>query len=96
MILFYILLVISGILLGYGLHSNIREVSRSIRYHLWAFWNYKIMKRPEPSPEEIIADLMPLAMMAGIMGSVVSSMHNIFGEEESKEKLQYITKKKSK
>ena len=90
-----ILILIAGILIGYGLKSGIRDVLRSIRYHIWAFWNYKIMKRPEPDPTEVMMNVIPIAMMAGIMANVVSSMQKVFGDEVE-EKIQYMAKKKSK
>jgi len=95
MIEWLILVFIAGICFGYGLRNGIRNVVRSIRYHIWAFWNYKIMRRPEPDPVETMMELMPLAMMAGIMGSLIGIMQKEFGEEMAKEKLQTITKKKS-
>jgi len=95
MIEWLILIFISGICFGYGLRNGIRNIVRSIRYRIWAFWNYKILGRPEPDPVETMMELMPLAMMVGIMGSMVGTMTKVFGEEEAKEKLQTITKKKS-
>jgi len=90
-----ILIFVAGVCFGYGLRNGIRNVVRSIRYHIWAFWNYKIMKRPEPDPVETMIELLPFAMMAGITSAVINSMTKTFGKEETKEKLQTITKKKS-
>ena len=95
MIEYLILIFVAGVCFGYGLRTGIKDIIRSIRYHLWTFWNYKILGKPEPDPYEIIMDLMPLALMAGVMGSVVGSLQRSFGKEETKEKLQTVTKKKS-
>jgi len=90
-ILYMILIFTAGIFFGYGLRSNIRDLLRSIHYHIWAFWNYKILKRPEPDPIETLYDMMPLVMMAGLTASVASSLNKAIG----KEKIEYMAKKKS-
>jgi len=94
MIEYLILIFVAGICFGYGLKTGIKDVIRSIRYHLWAFWNYKILGKPEPDLYETMMGLMPLALMAGVMGSVVDSLQTSFGKDEAKEKLQTVTKKK--
>jgi len=90
-ILYMILIFTAGICFGYNLRSNIRDVLRSIHYHIWAFWNYKILKRPEPDPIETLYDVMPIVMTAGVAGMVAKEMNDLIGEE----KIQYMAKKKS-
>ena len=86
-----ILLIIAGICIGYGLHSNIRDIVRSIRDHLWSFWTYKILKKPKPDPVELMMDLMPVVMVA----SAIASISNSLSKAVEKEKKEYIAKKKA-
>ena len=65
MIEYLILIFVAGVCFGYGLKTGIKNIVRSIRYHLWAFWNYKILGKPEPDPYETMMNSMLLALVVG-------------------------------
>ena len=64
---------------------NTERFFKHIKYKIKYFWKYKIKKEPEPDPFETIVDLLPIALMAGVMGSILGNISH-FKDEYKKKK----------
>jgi hypothetical protein len=65
-ILYLVLAIIGGLLLGYAMHDTLWRTKNKIIGELYCFYHYKILREPEPDLQEIISRMIPATFAAMI------------------------------